>query len=74
MNRKAPGIDESSNYFLKYCGEQLANELTSLFSFILETQKILSEWKSNKKILIFTKGNNSTVLNVELIFKKLWLK
>lgn len=56
-NRKSPGQDGIPNELLKYGGESLVTEITSLANKILLEQRIPSAWKTSTMILMFKRGD-----------------
>jgi hypothetical protein len=62
-NRKGLGYDDIPNELLKYGGEELANNLHSLFNLILEETKIPEEWRTSITVPIFKKGQKSDPCN-----------
>ena len=62
-NRKAHGPDGIPNELIKYGGDPLSNELTTLFNKILQTGKIPTSWKESTTIPIFKKGTKTDPKN-----------
>ncbi|XP_057656894.1 uncharacterized protein LOC130894222 [Diorhabda carinulata] len=54
-NRKIPGQDAITNELLKYGGESLAKQLTTLINKIVSHQKIPDNWRTSTTILMFKK-------------------
>ncbi|KAI4501058.1 hypothetical protein M0802_003861 [Mischocyttarus mexicanus] len=62
-NRKAPGLDNITNEWIKYRGSTLIGELHNLFNKIIEERKMPTQWKDSITIPIFKKGEKTDPQN-----------
>lgn len=56
-NRKSPGLDQIPNELLKYGGDRLTKEITSLIRKIILIHRIPDSWRTSIMILLFKKGD-----------------
>ena len=62
-NRKSPGQDDIPNELLKYGGQSLIQQLTSLIQKILYQHRIPDEWRTSTTILMFKRGDKKLPSN-----------
>lgn len=62
-NRKSPGLDGITNELLKYGGESITDQLTTLINKILHFHRIPDEWRISKTILLLKKGDKELPSN-----------
>ena len=60
---KAPGIDQITTDIIILGGEEVIQEMVTLFNDILKEKRIPKEWKEAKVILLFKKGDKNEVKN-----------
>ena len=60
---KAPGIDQLTTDIIILGGEEVIQEMVTLFNDILKEKRIPKEWKEAKVILLFKKGDKNEVKN-----------
>ena len=62
-NGKSSGWDDITNEFIKYGGEELDEVLRDIFQKMIETEYIPPNWKGDKLIMLYKKGNKDKCEN-----------